>query len=834
MAVAVRDEQSSPVVSIILVNFRGAEQTLEAVRELERIEWPREALEVIVVDNASGDGSAERLRSAAPHVRVVESASNLGFAGGCNLGVRASTGAVVGFLNSDARPDPQWVAEAMRAFDADRAVGAVASRVLDWEGRLVDFIDAGLTWFGKGYKPFVGEPVGTLGQHPKDVLFGTGAAMFVRRDVFDELGGFDDDYFMFYEDVDLGWRINLAGYRFRYQPTSVAYHRHHGTVAKFGSFKEGYLLERNALFTLYKNLEQGRLDEVLPAALALTVRRGVAAGGLDSESLDFVHGAADDVQEERVSRATLASVYAVDQFVEHLPRLAIKREAVQRTRKLADADVWGLFGRVDVVVGDQSYVEGHEAIAEAFSVTEPPQATRVLIITGDPIGMRMAGPAIRAWNMAEALSVGNDVVLVTTSTLEQREAPFRQMRVRPGDGRAFAPLCDWADVIVFQGHAMQAFPAIADSDAIVVADVYDPMHLEQLEQARELPLATWEKSVADATEVLNEQLARGDFFLCASERQRMLYLGQLAALGRVNPANYADDGQLRGLIDVVPFGLENGEPVHERRVLKGVHPGIGPEDKLILWGGGLYNWFDPETLIRAVASLRERRPNVRLFFQGTKHPHPGVPEMEIVSRSRALAAELDVLDSHVFFNDAWVAYADRQNYLLEADLGVSTHHVHLETAFAFRTRILDYLWAGLPMVVTEGDQFAELVQTEGLGRVVSDKDVDGLADALEQMLFDDGAIAAAKAAVARVRERFRWREVLGPLVAFVADPHRAADAQRARVRSGGAIGHKGGKRRKHYGLAHNLGLVAHYWRNGGLRVVVGKVVRRLKARLAGA
>ena len=117
-------------------------------------------------------------------------------------------------------------------------------------------------------------------------------------------------------------------------------------------------------------------------------------------------------------------------------------------------------------------------------------------------------------------------------------------------------------------------------------------------------------------------------------------------------------------------------------------------------------------------SVKERRDGVRLFFQGTKHPHPGVPEMAIVGESRALASELGALDTSVFFNTSWVDYSERENYLTEADAGVSTHFSHIETTFSFRTRILDYLWAELPMVVTAGDHFAELSAAEKLGVVV--------------------------------------------------------------------------------------------------------------------
>ncbi len=90
----------------------------------------------------------------------------------------------------------------------------------------------------------------------------------------------------------------------------------------------------------------------------------------------------------------------------------------------------------------------------------------------------------------------------------------------------------------------------------------------------------------------------------------------------------------------------------------------------------------------------------------------------------------------MFFNSGWVDYDDRQNYLLDADVGVSTHFQHVETTFSFRTRILDYLWAGLPIVATEGDTFGDLIRAEKLGVAVPDEDVDALVDALDLVLGD--------------------------------------------------------------------------------------------------
>ena len=768
--------QTTPLVSVILVNFRGAEDTVEAIRHLRHLDWPEDRVEVVVVDNASGDGSPAVIRSALPGIRVIESSENLGFAGGCNLGVRKSNGEILAFLNNDAKPDPSWVREAVRRFHESPEIGAVASRVLDWDGERVDFIDAGLTWFGMGYKPHTGQPVPDLPDLPQDVLFGTGSAMFVRRDVYEELGGFDERFFMFFEDVDLGWRLNLRGYRFAYEPASLAYHKHHASMEKLGAYKETYLLERNALYALYKNIGQGRLDETLAATLLLAIRRGVARGKLDSTAYDIRRSSPDAELRESIPKESLATFYAIDQFIENLPSLAESRAEVQETRTKSETAMHRLFKETNAPSFTGShFMKGYVNIVDTFGVLEGAGGCRVLVITGDPIGPKMAGPAIRAWHMAEALSAEHEVRLVSLEGHEGSSPNFQIDTVKPGSNKAMSRLEDWADVIVFQGLAMALFPAIRDSKKILVCDVYDPMHLEQLEQGRSQGREKWRRATADATEVLNQQLKRGDFFLCASERQRHFYLGQLAALGRINPDNYADDPDLSRLIAVVPFGLEEKAPTHERRVLKGVHPGISESDKLILWSGGLYDWFDPLTLIRAVALLSEEHPEVKLYFLGTRHPHPGVPEMEIVAASRALAGDLGVAGTNVFFNDSWVDYKDRGNYLLEADLGVSTHHVHVETTFSFRTRILDYLWAGLPMVVTRGDHFAELVEARSLGKAVKPSDPRALAAAIGELLFNPAEIQRAREAVMVVRGEYEWSRVLRPLLDFVGNASSAKD-----------------------------------------------------------
>jgi len=401
---------------------------------------------------------------------------------------------------------------------------------------------------------------------------------------------------------------------------------------------------------------------------------------------------------------------------------------------------------------------------------------RIGVITDDALTATMAGPAIRVWEIAGALAVDHDVRLLTASLRCELSSP--RFEVHQGSRQAVKELESWAEVLVIQGAVMERHHALRTTGKVVVVDLYDPFHLEQLELFRDDDAAERWASVSSATAQLNAQLARGDFFLCASTKQRHFWLGQLAAVGRLNPRTHDEDETLTSLIDVAPFGLPAEAPTHTEDVLKGVIPGIGRDDEVILWGGGIYNWFDPLTLIRAIDVLRRRRPAVRLFFLGLAHPNPQVPGMRMATEARRLADELGLVGTHVFFNEGWVPYDKRQDYLLEAELGVSTHLDHLETAFSFRTRILDYIWASLPVVTTEGDALAELVSREGLGLTVPPGDTRALEEALFLLLSDQGSRSSCRDRLVALRPALAWNEALKPLLAFCRRPRRAPDLAR--------------------------------------------------------
>ena len=389
----------------------------------------------------------------------------------------------------------------------------------------------------------------------------------------------------------------------------------------------------------------------------------------------------------------------------------------------------------------------------------------------------MAGPAIRSLELGRALTRSGRVGPVTVASLTAVDLVDPGVPVAlAADAPALRGLLEGVGSVVVQGDVLGLHPWLVDVDLPLVVDAYDPFHLEQLEQGRALGEPRRRAVVRDAVGALNVQLGRADFVLCASERQRALWTGHLAALGRVNPVTYDRAHDLSALLAVVPFGVPD-HPARDgdRAAVTGAVPGIGPRDRVVLWGGGIYDWFDPATVIRAVGRLAGDRPDLRLLFLGTRHPAQGGVGAATVERARALAAELGLLDTVVHFHHGWVPHGERDLWLGSAEIGVSAHHQHLETEFSFRTRIVDYLWCALPVVTTAGDELGDLVVARGAGLPAPEGDDEAFADALAALLDDPGRRAEARAAARRLAGEFAWDVVAEPLIAFCAQPRRSPD-----------------------------------------------------------
>ncbi len=332
-----------PKVSVVVLNYNGKQHLADCLSSLLELDYPTEKLELLLVDNASADDSVAFVRQNFPRVRVVQNPDNLGFAAGNNRGAEAATGEYVALLNNDTRVDPQWVKELVRPCLEEEDVVCTASKMLSWDGKMVDFACSAMNFHAFAFQPDHGLPDTFHERIP--LLFACGGAMLIRRDVFLDVGGFDEDYFIYFEDMDLGWRLWIEGYRVLFSPAAVVYHRLHATMDAFTGFRKWVLFERNALMTLLKNYADDDLHKMLSASLLLMFRRSgrlMQEHGWDVRPYYIRNSQAADLH-ENVSRAGLSVLVAANEVIDQLPRIFEKRAQIQARRKRSDSEVFQHF-----------------------------------------------------------------------------------------------------------------------------------------------------------------------------------------------------------------------------------------------------------------------------------------------------------------------------------------------------------------------------------------------------------------------------------------------------------------------------------------------------------
>lgn len=402
---------------------------------------------------------------------------------------------------------------------------------------------------------------------------------------------------------------------------------------------------------------------------------------------------------------------------------------------------------------------------------------RITVFTNAVVSARMAAPGIRAYNIARVLQQqlpGAEVTLAiapsTPCDLDSIETPFRI--ARPG-ATEMRRLAQTSDVVVAAKFPLKLLPSVTNTR--VVLDMYTPYYTEMLEvsksAARPGVRNAW---LEPRRKNVLLQLALADLVLCANDRQRDLYAGMMATLGLVSARVYDSDTSLRHVLEVAPYGIRP-RAVPSRGGVKGVFPGLGKDDKLLLWNGTIIEWYDAESLIRAVHRLSLERSDVKLVFLGTDHPDSfDAPRYQgigggAVRSAVDLASELGVLDKQVFFNFGWADNETTEHFLADADIGVATYYDSLETRYSYRVRFFDLLWAGLPIVVTRGDIVSEMVERRGLGLTVPERDVDALTAALRRLVVDDDLRACSRKNMEAMRGDYSWEQTLRPLIDYCRD-----------------------------------------------------------------
>lgn len=395
----------------------------------------------------------------------------------------------------------------------------------------------------------------------------------------------------------------------------------------------------------------------------------------------------------------------------------------------------------------------------------------ILLISSDIIDTQMAGPGIRYWEFAKHLSWHHDVVLLTPNRSSLSHPRFK---IQQQTSHQFASALRQANVVVTQGYVFPLAPLVTMNKPLVV-DLYDPLPVELLEHHTHLPLSEAQLSQSYCVARTNVLLQRGDFFLYSHTRQRDYWLGMLTAVGRVNHQQYRQHSDFSHLFGEVPYGISDELPTLTRSALRGPDGPFTDSDTIVIWGGGLWKWFDPCSVIRAMESISSVRHDIKLLFLGGKRAGSEKHSLNVAYSTEeavALSTQLGLYNRTVFFHDTWVPYQERQNYLLDADIGISTHFDNLETRLAFRTRLLDYLWAELPIITTRGDYLSDLIEQQQLGIVVDPMNVQQIHEAIVRLSDVHAFREHCREKIRRFRTQLLWSRVIEPLERFCEHPYQ--------------------------------------------------------------
>jgi len=348
------------LADIIIVSWNGRDDTLRCLESVESERAKQRAGEagVILVDNGSTDGLVDVVMRRFPAVRILRLRENRGFTGGTRAGAEFSEAEHLIFLNNDAIVNEGWLQALLSAIGtAPSDVISAAGKIVDYQGERVDFVGGIMTFDGHAFQNGFRKPLREASEPAPgaELLFACGGNMIVRRRAWLEVGGFDDDYFAYLEDVDFGWRSWIAGHRIVYAPGAVVRHKSAATSDRLGSFERGVLFERNALQTILKNYDRTMFQEVSGSIFLTYLHRlhhySRTRNGRAAEPLNRApFGDRNSDRKQSSTEAVLNDPLTIMQFralswiFDNSDHIMEKRAGVQAMRKRSDDDIFARFG----------------------------------------------------------------------------------------------------------------------------------------------------------------------------------------------------------------------------------------------------------------------------------------------------------------------------------------------------------------------------------------------------------------------------------------------------------------------------------------------------------
>lgn len=354
---------------------------------------------------------------------------------------------------------------------------------------------------------------------------------------------------------------------------------------------------------------------------------------------------------------------------------------------------------------------------------------RVLILSSDPLTSKVGGIGLRYRRLIEFLS---QKMAVSAWAPEAMEGLPEE--VVPWNGKSLVGV----DFVIAPPMALLAFPMILASDVFVFVDLIDPLILENafLYPKDELRFRAY-------SNLLMLSLWRGDHFVVAHSRQLDLWLGMILGTRRLGAGALGTESVIPRVFTEFPTpGPDTPNPGREHR------------GNSILWWGGLWDWLDPLTLVEAFKALGRAGPD-RLVFIGLRHPSGNVPVSRAAQAIQKMAGRR-LPDGKVIEAIDWIPYEERWKFLKDARIGVCLHRDTVEGRFAYRTRLLDLLWAGVPLITTEGEFLGDLAARSGAGLNVPAGSTTAVGEAIKKIWESPETAEQMSAAGQRLAESLSW------------------------------------------------------------------------------
>ncbi len=262
-----------PFVSVIIANLNSRQYLARCLLSLMDIDYPKQKLEIILVDDASSDDSVDFIKHKFPSVKIIRNKKSLGPAESRNIGIKIAKGNLIAFLDNDVEVEANWLKPLVDTIISNGNIAICSPKVLFLHNKKqINSAGGAVNMYGDGWGRGVFEEDRYQYDNKKNIFFGCSVAMLTKKEIIERIGCFDKDYFYLYEDLDYAWRANLIGFKVAYVPESVVYHKFGATMKRDSSVVR-FFTERNRILTLLKNYETMTLIRVLPKFLKQRINR---------------------------------------------------------------------------------------------------------------------------------------------------------------------------------------------------------------------------------------------------------------------------------------------------------------------------------------------------------------------------------------------------------------------------------------------------------------------------------------------------------------------------------------------------------------------------------